>query len=106
MNFVFRSVFGLIPLFATLSLWRAIYQGGDGDVAGYGPSSFCGEAAVVLATVKDKPSGRPQDAAVLDRRCARRPHHRAGRGGRMAPPEVEPKNVTQLEDKMTPQQLV
>jgi hypothetical protein len=24
----------------------------------------------------------------------------------MAPPEVEPKNVTQLEDKMTPQQLV
>ena len=35
MNFVFRSVFGLIPLFATLSLWRAIYRGGDGDVAGY-----------------------------------------------------------------------
>jgi hypothetical protein len=25
----------------------------DGDVAGYGPSSFCGGAAVVLATVKD-----------------------------------------------------
>jgi hypothetical protein len=25
----------------------------DGDVAGYGPSSFCGEAATVLATVKD-----------------------------------------------------
>jgi hypothetical protein len=25
----------------------------DGDVAGYGLSSFCGEAAVVLATVKD-----------------------------------------------------
>jgi hypothetical protein len=25
----------------------------DGDVAGYVPSSFCGEAAVVLATVKD-----------------------------------------------------
>ncbi len=25
----------------------------DGDVAGYGPPSFCGEAAVVLATVKD-----------------------------------------------------
>ena len=62
--------------------------------------------AAVLATVKDTPFGRPQDGAVLDRRCARRPHHRAGRGGRMAPPEVEPKNVTQLEDKMTPQQLV
>jgi hypothetical protein len=25
----------------------------DGDVAGYGPSSFCGEAAAVLATAKD-----------------------------------------------------
>ena len=39
--------------------WRHISVGGgeipriDGDVAGYGPSSFCGEAAVVLATVKD-----------------------------------------------------
>jgi putative transposase len=64
------------------------------------------QPAAVLATVKDTPFGRPQDGAVLDRRCARRPHHRAGRGGRMAPPEVEPKNVTQLEDKMTPQQLV
>ena len=52
------------------------------------------QPAVVLATVKDKPSGRPQDAAVLDRRCARRPHHRAGRDGRMAPPGAEPKNVS------------
>jgi hypothetical protein len=39
--------------------WRRPYVGGgefpriDGDVAGYGPSSFCGEAAAVLATVKD-----------------------------------------------------
>ena len=52
------------------------------------------QPAVVLATVKDKPSGRPQDAAVLDRRCARRPHHPAGRDGRMAPPGAEPKNVS------------
>jgi ABC-2 type transport system permease protein len=34
-NFLFRSVFGLIPLFATLSLWRAVYAGKQGDVAGY-----------------------------------------------------------------------
>lgn len=34
-NFLFRSVFGLIPLFATISLWRAIYAGKEGDVAGY-----------------------------------------------------------------------
>jgi len=35
MNFLFRSVFALIPLFATISLWRAIYGGQEGDVAGY-----------------------------------------------------------------------
>jgi len=34
-NFLFRSVFGLIPLMATISLWRAIYSGKDSDVAGY-----------------------------------------------------------------------
>jgi len=64
------------------------------------------QPAAVLATVKDTPFARPQDGAVLDRRCARQPHHRAGRDGRMAPPGVEPKNATKLEDKMTPQQLV
>ena len=52
------------------------------------------QPAAVLATVKDTPSGRPQDGAVLDRRCARRPHHRAGRDGRMAPPGAEQKNAT------------
>lgn len=35
MNFLFRSTFSLIPLFATLSLWRAIYSGREGNVAGY-----------------------------------------------------------------------
>ena len=44
------------------------------------------QPAVVLAAVKDKPSGRPQEAAVLDRRCARRPQPRADRHGRMVPP--------------------
>lgn len=34
-NFLFRSVFGLIPLMATISLWRAIYSGKQSDVAGY-----------------------------------------------------------------------
>lgn len=34
-NFVFRSLFGLIPLFATISLWRAIFAGKEGEVAGY-----------------------------------------------------------------------
>ena len=35
-NFFFRSAAGLIPLFATLSIWRAVYDSKDGnDVAGY-----------------------------------------------------------------------
>jgi ABC-2 type transport system permease protein len=34
-NFLFRSSFSLIPLFATISLWRAIYSGRETDVAGY-----------------------------------------------------------------------
>jgi putative transposase len=59
------------------------------------------QPAAVLAPVKDKPSGRPQDGAVLDRRCARQPHHRAGRDGRMAPPGAEPKNKSKQEDKVT-----
>jgi putative transposase len=52
------------------------------------------QPAAVLAAVKDKPCGRPQAAAVLDRRCARRPQHRAGRDGRMAPQGAELKNVS------------
>jgi ABC-2 type transport system permease protein len=36
-NFLFRSVFSLIPLMATIYLWRAVYSGkhGDQNVAGY-----------------------------------------------------------------------
>jgi putative transposase len=56
--------------------------------------------AAVLAAVKDKPSGRPPSGAVLDRRCARRLHHRAGRDGRMAPPGAEQKNDAKQEGKM------
>jgi hypothetical protein len=61
------------------------------------------QPAVVLAAVKDKPSGRPQPGAVLDRRCARRPHLRAGRDGRMAPPRAEQKN--RKEDNMPSEQI-
>jgi ABC-2 type transport system permease protein len=34
-NFLFRSTFSLIPLFATISLWRAVYAGKSSDIAGY-----------------------------------------------------------------------
>jgi Integrase core domain len=61
--------------------------------------------ATVLAAVKDKPFGRPQEGAVLDRRCARQPHHRGGRDGRMAPPGAEPKNVLRQEGNMPSDQL-
>ncbi len=58
------------------------------------------QPAAVLAAVKDKPCGRPQEAAVLDRRCARQPRHCAGRDERMAPRGAEPKNATKQEDSM------
>jgi putative transposase len=53
---------------------------------------------------RTSPSGRPEDEAVLDRRCTRRPHHRAGRDERMVPPEAEPKNDWKQEDEMRPHQ--
>jgi ABC-2 type transport system permease protein len=36
-NFLFRSAFGLIPLMATIYLWRAVYEGrvGGAEIAGY-----------------------------------------------------------------------
>jgi len=34
-NFLFRALFGLIPLFATISLWRTIYGDSGREVAGY-----------------------------------------------------------------------
>jgi putative transposase len=59
------------------------------------------QSAGVLAAVKDKPFGRPQEAAVLDRRSARRPHRHAGRDGRMAPPGAEQKNAPTEEAQLT-----
>jgi hypothetical protein len=58
------------------------------------------QPAAVLAAVKDKPSGRPQHAAVLDRRCARQPRQCLGWGGRMATAGAEQKNASKQEDSM------
>ena len=49
---------------------------------------------------RPSPAGGPEHGAGLDRRCARRPHHRAGRDGRMAPPGAELKNVSTQEGNM------
>ena len=54
---------------------------------------------------RTSPSGGREKAAVLDRRCARQPHHRAGRDGRMAPPGAEPKNVSKQEGNMPSDQI-
>src|SRR5262245_28555832 len=35
MNFLFRSTFSLVPLFATISLWRSVYAGQPGNIGGY-----------------------------------------------------------------------
>ena len=43
----------VLRLIATEGVGGGEFPRLDGDVAGYGPSSFCGEAAAVLATVKD-----------------------------------------------------
>src|SRR5262249_58889796 len=56
------------------------------------------QPAAVLAAVEDKPFGRPQQAAVLDRHCARQPRKCAGRDGRMAPPGGEKKNATKTKE--------
>ena len=63
------------------------------------------QPAIVLAAVKDKPCGQPQDAAVLDRRCARRPQHRAGRDGRMAPPGPNQRMSRKQEGNMPSDQI-
>jgi ABC-2 type transport system permease protein len=34
-NFLFRVLFGFIPLFALISLWRTIYEGQSSDIGGY-----------------------------------------------------------------------
>jgi ABC-2 type transport system permease protein len=34
-NFLFRVLFGFIPLVAILSMWRAVFEGKGGEVAGY-----------------------------------------------------------------------
>lgn len=46
-NFLFRSVFALIPLAATISLWRAIYSGDKTAIAGYSLSQMISYYLVV-----------------------------------------------------------
>src|SRR5689334_18461655 len=55
MNFLFRATFSLIPLMATIYLWRAVYAGkaagGDPNVAGYTLASMT--SYYLLVTIVD-----------------------------------------------------
>lgn len=59
-NFLFRSAFALIPLMATIYLWRAVYSGKtESDVAGY---SLAGMVSYyLLVTIVDALTGVTED---------------------------------------------
>src|SRR2546421_11778515 len=60
-NFLFRAVFGLIPLMATIFLWRAIYAGqaAGGEVAGYTLAQMT--SYYLLVTIVDALTGGNED---------------------------------------------
>jgi ABC-2 type transport system permease protein len=58
-NFLFRSAFGLIPLIAMISLWRAIYASKQGDIAGYSLAQMISYYLVV--TIVDACTGVTDD---------------------------------------------
>jgi ABC-2 type transport system permease protein len=46
-NFLFRALFNLVPLMATVALWKAVYAGREGDVAGYSLAQMVSYYAIV-----------------------------------------------------------
>ena len=50
-NFLFRAFFGLIPLFAIISLWKAVYSSKSGDVGDYSLSDMI--SYYLLVTIVD-----------------------------------------------------
>lgn len=59
-NFLFRAAFGLIPLMATIYLWRAVYSGKDDPtVAGYTLAGMI--SYYLLVTVVDALTGVTED---------------------------------------------
>ena len=59
-NFFFRAAFGLLPLMATIFLWRTIYRGKDGgEVAGYTLAAMT--SYYVLVTIVDALTGVTDD---------------------------------------------
>jgi ABC-2 type transport system permease protein len=58
-NFLFRSTFSLVPLFATISLWRTVYAGQQGSIAGYELAQMISYYLVV--TIVDSLTGVTED---------------------------------------------
>jgi hypothetical protein len=59
-NFLFRAAFGLIPLMATIYLWRAVYSGKqDPSIAGYSLAGMI--SYYLLVTVVDALTGVTED---------------------------------------------
>lgn len=59
-NFLFRATFALVPLLATIYLWRAVYSGKtDNDVAGYSLAGMI--SYYLLITVVDSLTGVTED---------------------------------------------
>jgi ABC-2 type transport system permease protein len=58
-NFLFRSTFSLVPLFATISLWRTVYAGQQGSIAGYALAQMISYYLVV--TIVDALTGVTED---------------------------------------------
>ena len=59
-NFLFRSAFGLIPLMATIFLWRAVYAGkADPTIAGYSLGGMV--SYYLLVTIVDALTGVTED---------------------------------------------
>jgi ABC-2 type transport system permease protein len=59
-NFLFRSSFALIPLMATIYLWRAVYSGkADQDVSGYSLAGMI--SYYLLVTIVDALTGVTED---------------------------------------------
>ena len=59
-NFLFRAAFGLIPLMATIYLWRAVYAGKeDPNVAGYTLGGMI--SYYLLVTIVDSLTGVTED---------------------------------------------
>ena len=95
-----------IPTWAGFLYLAVVLDAFSRRIVGWSMATSLAKQLVIDALNMALVTRRPQVGAVLDRHCARQPHHRAGRDGRMAPPGAEPKNVSKQEANMPSDQIV